>query len=183
VVQYRKLLPVQFRTTRHFSFHQRHSETGWHNITCSGPNVIPRKLCLHICRWILPQPNGTRFTNVNVEVKNKMKHLYNIIKHATTSQASWSLLNFLLYSERQQASAFCRWSADHYYLSTSRGIVQFKKWSNLRGIPLHYFIWPISFATFCLLACLINRVTQRPSQKIFFFSKASSLLFNGYRNS
>jgi hypothetical protein len=120
-----------------FSFHQRHSETGWHNIIRSGPNFIPRNLCLYICRWNLPQPNRTKFTNVDVEVKNKMTHLYNTIKHATTSQASWSLLKFLLYSERQQASPFCRWSADHYYLSISRVMIQFKKWSNLRGLPLH----------------------------------------------
>jgi hypothetical protein len=138
VVQYWKLLPVQYRTTRHFSFHQRHSETGWHNIICSGPNFIPRKLCLHICRWNVPQPNRTKFNNIDVEVKNKMKHLYNTTKHATTSQDSRSLLNFILYSERQQASTFCHWSADHYYLSTFRAMVQFKKWSNLLGLPLYF---------------------------------------------
>jgi hypothetical protein len=136
VVQYRKILPVQFRTTRHFCFHQRHSATGRHNIIHSGPNFVPKKLCLPICRQKLPQPKRTKFINVDVEVKNKMKHLYNTIKHPTTSHASRSLLNFLLYSERK-ASTFCHVSADRYYLSNSRATVQFKKWSKLRGLPLH----------------------------------------------
>jgi hypothetical protein len=58
-----------------------------------------------------------------VEVKNKMKRFYNTFKHATTRPASWSLLNFFLHSERQQASTFCR--ADSYCLSNSRATVQF----------------------------------------------------------
>jgi hypothetical protein len=136
-----------------FSFHQRHSETGWHNIIRSSPNFIPRKLCLYICRWNLPQPNRTKFTNVDVEVKNKMTHLYNTIKHATTSQASRSLLNFLLHAERQQASTFCRWSADHYYLSTSRAMVQNTRSSlTVTNVTL---AGPLSFPSerFCRMRC------------------------------
>jgi hypothetical protein len=154
VVQYRKLQPVQFRTTRHFSFHQRHSETEWHNITCSGPSCIARKLCSSICWRNLPQRNRSESTNVDVQAKNKIKHVHHTIKHATTSESFWSPPNCLLYIEWQQSSTFCNYSADKYYLSDSRAMVQFMKWSNLRGLPLHclsYFFPILSLLTFCLL--------------------------------
>ena len=45
-----------------------------------------------------------------------------------------SLPNFLLHAERQPAFTFCHQSADHYYLSTPRAVVQFKNLSDLRGL-------------------------------------------------
>ena len=83
------------------SSHQSQSETAWHNVICSGPNFITRKLCLHISYWNISQPDITKFTKTDAEVENKMKHLYN-----TTRQASWSLLNFFLYSEHNNLRLF-----------------------------------------------------------------------------
>jgi hypothetical protein len=125
-------------------------ETAAQNV-CIGPNFIPRKLCLHICRWNLPQPNRTKFTYVNVQVKNKTKHLHNTIQHARTSQASLSLLNFHLYSRRrQQASSICHYSAEHYCMSASTAMVQFKPSSPTSASTAMVQFKPSS-PTYCLL--------------------------------
>jgi hypothetical protein len=71
------------------------------------------------------------------EVKNTVKSVQNLIKQATNSNTSLSLLSFLPYSEQIRTSKFCHKSVEHN-LSTSRAMVHFRNWSSLLRLPLLY---------------------------------------------
>jgi len=69
VGQVQKTPTCPVRQTLHFSLHQGRSEISWHNSKSQSTNFIPRKLCLHICRWNLLHLYSTPFTKVYLEVK------------------------------------------------------------------------------------------------------------------
>jgi len=72
------------------------------------------------------------------EVKNEVKNVQNLRKQATKSNSSLSLLSFLQYSEQTRTSTFCHKIVEYTYLLTSRAMVQFRKWSILRRLPILY---------------------------------------------
>jgi hypothetical protein len=76
----------------------------------------------------LPQLNSTLSTKAKVEVKNKVKHIKNLIKQATARTIFWSLLNFLHYSDPIKRLTLYHQSDDQCNPSNSRAMVQFVKW-------------------------------------------------------
>jgi len=84
----------------------------------------------------LPPLIGTLFAKA--EVKNEVKSVQNLRKHATKSNTSSSLLSFLQYSEQIRTSNFGHKSFEHTCLSTCRALVQFRNWPSLRRLPLLY---------------------------------------------
>jgi hypothetical protein len=98
----------------------------------------PKKAVFAHKQTKLNQLNRIPFVKAYADVNNNLKHIQNVRNHTTKVNASLSLINLLHYSGQIKASDILLRSVEQLISVSFWTMVQFRTWSNLRGLLLLY---------------------------------------------